>query len=99
MNIRSISFKVGPPRSGSGFPLPTNSNIPKMRGRKPVDLQVEIQHLDTALKLLSGIECSFWACKGPSYPRNMITCSKCYAIREIASVKASLMRWVEEVGE
>jgi len=91
MNIQSISFKTGPPRSGSGFPLPTNSSTPKMRGRKNIDLRVEIKHIDSVIELLSDVPCNFWACKGPSYPRNMITCSKCYAIRELSGVRMTLI--------
>lgn len=89
-NTQIISFKTGPPESG-GFPLPEGSNIPKMRGRKLLKIKTEIKHLDTALELLSDTPCSFWACKGPDKPRNMITCSKCYAMREISAVRATLV--------
>lgn len=90
-NTTIISFQAGPPISGNGFPLPEGSDIPKMRGRKLLKTKTEIQHLDEALELLSKTICSFWACKGPSKPRNMITCSKCYAMREISAVRATLV--------
>lgn len=91
MSTQIISFKTGPPRSGNDFPLPEGSSIPKMRGRKLLEIKIEIQHLDEALKFLSGIPCSFWACRGPDKPRGMITCSKCYAMREISGVRATLV--------
>lgn len=90
MNIQTISFKTGPSKSGNGFPLPEGSDIPKMRGRKLLQIKTEIQHLNETLELLSGIPCSFWACRGSDKPRNMITCSKCYAMRKISAVKATL---------
>lgn len=92
MNTQTISFKTGPPQSGNGFPLPEGSDIPKMRGRKDLIISVEIQYLDEALEFLSGTPCSFWACKGPGKPRHMVTCSKCHAMRGIASVKSTLKR-------
>ena len=90
MNTQIISFKTGPPQPGNGFPLPEGSDIPKMRGRKTLKISMEIQQLDDALVLLSGVPCSFWACKGPSRPKHMVTCSKCLAMREIAVVRSTL---------
>lgn len=92
MNTQTISFKTGPPKSRNGFPLPEGSNIPKMRGRKDLTINIEIQHLNEALEFLSGIPCSFWACRGPTKPQHMVTCSKCHAMREIASVRSTLAR-------
>lgn len=91
MGTEIISFKTGPPKSGNGFPLPEGSNIPKMRGRKFLKIKIEIQHLDEDLELLSGVYCTFWACRGPNKPQHMITCSKCYAMREISAVRATLI--------
>lgn len=31
---------------------------------------------------LRRMECPFWACEGPQRPQHMITCCKCWAIRE-----------------
>lgn len=91
MNTQIIPFQTGPPTSGNGFPLPEGSDIPKMRGRKFLKINIEIQRLDAALELLSGVPCAFWACRGPNKPRHMITCSKCWAMREISTVKATLV--------
>lgn len=91
MEIQSISFKTGPSRSGNGFPLPEGSDIPKMRGRKRLNLKIEIDRLTDALKMLAGVPCSFWACKGPRRPQHMVTCSKCYSMRDIAATRATLM--------
>ena len=92
MNTQIITFKIGPPLGRNGCPLPEGSVIPKMRGRKTLKLSVEIQHLDATLELLSGTPCSFWACRGPQRPEHMITCSKCWAMREIGAVRATLAR-------
>ena len=94
-NIRTISFKTGPSLSGHGFPLPEGSDIPKMRGRKSLNLKIEIEYLTSALKTLSDIPCSFWACKGPRRVQHMVTCSKCYAMREITAVRATLVNAIE----
>ena len=91
VSTQTISFKTGPPLGRNGCPLPQESTIPKMRGRKTLKINVEIQYLDEALEFLSGIPCSFWACRGPNKPQHMITCSKCHAMREIASVRATLI--------
>lgn len=96
MGMQSISFKVGPHKSGHGFPLPMGSDIPKMKGRKDLKLSVEIEKLDSVLDSLATDPCSFWACKGPSYPVNMVICSKCSAMRDIASVRATLARQLGE---
>lgn len=85
-SIQSVSFKVGPSRDGAGFPLPGGSVVPKMRGRR-------------RLNVLAGVPCSFWACKGPGYPRNMVICSKCSAMRDIAAVRMTLIRSMESLGK
>lgn len=92
MNTRMITFKTGPSRSPNGDPLPNGSDIPKMRGRASINLNLEIERLTSALELLSDTPCSFWACKGAAIPRHMIICTKCYAMRDIASVRSTLLR-------
>lgn len=89
MGIQSISFKSGPPRSGNGYALPEQSVVPGVRGRSKLSRK-DIQQLDSALEMLSDTPCSFWACEGPSKPRHMKTCGKCWAMREIAAVRATL---------
>jgi len=76
----------------TGVDLPRGTNLPKMRGRKEFKPKDMIKLLDDALQDLSKADCTFWACQGPSYPRSMITCSKCYAMREIATVKKTIER-------
>ena len=95
--IQTIGFKTGPPRSPNGNPLPTGSDIPKMRGRTKSTLSTEINHLTNALELLSDVPCSFWACRGATVPLHMITCIKCSAMREIAGVRSTLI--LEKEGE
>jgi len=92
MSIQTISFKTPPPKSGTGMPLPEGSDLPKMRGRKALNIKKEIEQLDIALDSLSYAPCSFWACHGPSYPRHMTICNKCWAMRKIAGVRATLVR-------
>jgi len=85
--INCLSFKTGPYRSGNGQPLPGGSTIPTVQPCECGDL---ITQLDEALKLLADTPCSFWACEGPDKPENMKTCSKCWAMINIASVKRRL---------
>jgi hypothetical protein len=66
-----------------------------MKGRKELRLRKEIAKLDEALQDLAETPCGFWACEGPSRPRDMCTCKKCYAMRGIASVRATLARALE----
>ena len=91
MAIQSISFKTPPHQSING-PLPEGSDIPIMKGRKNATDKELIKLLDSALESLSRSDCTFWACDGATRPKNMVTCSKCWAMREIATVKATLER-------
>lgn len=90
MTLQTISFKAPPPRGRSGNPLPEGSDLPRVRGNKRMSTKKMLDLLDSAIDILSESTCSFWACRGPNYVRNMMTCSKCQAVREIARVKASL---------
>lgn len=53
-----------------------------------------------AKRLVEGLanmertHCTFWACDGPHKPRHMITCTRCWAIRDINVVLAALERRV-----
>jgi hypothetical protein len=46
--------------------------------------------LRNALSLLADADCTFWACNGPSKPEDMITCTHCWGLREIATVLETL---------
>jgi hypothetical protein len=91
MAIQSLSFPMPKRRSVNG-PIPDGSDIPIMKARKNATNRELIKLLDSALESLSRSDCSFHACEGATRPKNMITCSKCWAMREIATVKASLER-------
>lgn len=64
--------------------------VPKMRGRKGLSKRRIIALLQESLKELCNTPCCFWACAGPNRPQNMITCSRCWALRDLASAIASL---------
>ena len=49
-----------------------------------------VKVLESAMEYLASSICSFWACEGPRKPRSMCTCGKCYAMREIGTVIATL---------
>ena len=87
----SISAVVPRPSDGVGL-VAEGSAIPKMRGRAVASDETLALQLQDALEALAGALCSFWACNGPTRPAPMTTCSKCYAMRRIASVQASLRR-------
>ena len=48
------------------------------------------ERLGNALTVLARTPCSFWACEGPEHPKSMMTCTKCWAMRDIAAVKKRL---------
>lgn len=76
----------------TGHPVNEGVYIPTMRprtGRRGSDNQL-IQLLEDALENLSSSSCCFWACEGPTRPKHMITCKKCWAMRDVATVIASL---------
>lgn len=89
---QTIVFKRQSRRSNLGHAIPEGSDIPTMRprtGPRGTDQKLAAL-LDEALQDLAGTDCGFWACEGPSRPRSMCTCRKCWAMRQIATVKASL---------
>ena len=91
MNFVSIGITRSRPRDGVG-PVNEGSIVPVMRprtGRRGTDAKL-VALLCEALDDLAGSHCSFWACEGPNKPRHMATCVKCWAMRNIATVKASL---------
>jgi hypothetical protein len=90
--IESIgAFRSGA-RDSTGSRVAEGSDVPKMRARSGTrgsDAEM-IKLLADALESLADASCSFWACDGPKKPRNMVTCTKCWAMRNIATVKATL---------
>ena len=90
MTIATISFKTGPHRNGIGLPLPMGSDIPTMRPRMDMTVTEIVTELDKALEELSETPCSFWACEGPRRPRAMVTCRKCWTMRSLARIRATM---------
>lgn len=99
MSIQTISFRSPRPKDGTGNSVPEGSEVPQMKGRKALNLKAEIKRLDEVLEYLADTPCSFWACEGAKRPRNMVTCGKCWAMWEVASVRATLARQIGEEGE
>lgn len=95
MHTQWLSFKTPKHQSANG-PLPDGSDIPIMKGRKTATDKELIKLLDDALELLSRSDCSFHACEGATRPKDMITCSKCWAMRTISTVKTTLERRANE---
>ena len=92
METQSIGFTLAKPHDGIGR-VNEGSEIPAMRpltSMKGMSYRSITKMLDDALELLADSTCSFWACAGPKRPKNMCTCSKCWAMREIAKAKATL---------
>lgn len=91
MGIQTFVLKA-PRTTVNGRPVPEGSDIPKMRprtGKRGTDAELSAL-LTEALDHLSRSTCSFFACEGPSRPQAMCTCVKCYAMRRVATVRASL---------
>lgn len=91
MSTVTIGFRSPRPSDGIGS-VNEGSDIPVMRprrGRNGSDRALAAL-LGSALDNLSRSDCSFWACEGPNRPQQMCTCVKCWAMREVATVKASL---------
>lgn len=90
MSIQSIVFKAGPYRNSNGIALPSSSYIPSdVEACSPDDA---IAKLDEALESLASIPCVFWACEGPDNPKDMVTCSKCWAMINIKQVRELLAK-------
>lgn len=92
MSTATIGFYNKGITNGSGNRLPEGSEIPVLKPRTKrnhTDIDM-VKLLDEALDNLSGACCCFWACQGPTKPANMITCQKCWAMRTIATVRATL---------
>ena len=85
-----ISFETGPHRDGNGMPLHAGGGIPRMRPRTGITDQQIIQELKDCVDELLTTECCFWACDGPDKPRSMVTCRRCWEIRRLCMLKASL---------
>ncbi len=92
MSIQTIGWKAPRPTSG-GYAVPEGSDIPIMRPRtkgKAASDDALAALLGEALENLASANCCFWACEGPSRPRAMCTCRKCWAMRSVATVMATL---------
>lgn len=70
--------------------------LPRMRSRKKCSDAKSASELRDAAATLAESECTFWACRGPCKPQIMVTCSKCWAIRDIMRVVAALERRANE---
>lgn len=57
--------------------------FPKKLPKKPMSRMKMIQELEDAIDLTSDLPCLFWMCRGPQYPRNMATCTKCWTVRKL----------------
>jgi hypothetical protein len=64
----------------------------KLKGSRTMTTRAMVRRLEDALENLSGTSCTFWACTGPQHPRHMITCTRCWGIRDINVVLAALKR-------
>lgn len=91
MSVAVISYKR-PGATVGGYRVPEGSDVPLMRprtGKRGTDDKL-ISLLNDVLEDLAATPCCFWACQGPSRPRHMCTCRKCWSMRSIATVAASL---------
>lgn len=91
MATATISFKTPGPTNGA-YAVPERSDIPVFKGRRRMSVQRQLKALDNALEDLARSPCAFWACDGARRPRHMATCCKCWAMREIAIVRAAIAR-------
>src|SRR5688572_310645 len=90
MSTAIISFPAGGHRNDWGQPLPMGSDIPTMRPCMSLTVTQIVKELDEALTELADTPCLFWACEGPRRPRNMVTCRKCWTMRSLARLRATM---------
>jgi hypothetical protein len=90
MSTQTFSFVTPPHKDGCGMPLAPSVDMPKMRARKCFNPHAEAKRLREAVEQIAGTDCCFWACKGPNRPRAMVTCSRCWALRTLGAVLATL---------
>jgi hypothetical protein len=91
MSHATIVFTRPKPSDGIGA-VNEAADVPAMRprhGARASDRALA-RLLGEALADLAESHCTFWACAGPRRPRPMATCSKCWAMRQIATVMATL---------
>lgn len=91
MSFSTITWSR-PAATNNGLRVAEGSDLPRMRARTgPRGTDAKLAPLlGEALDSLSGAACNFWACGGPNGPMAMQMCSKCHAMRQIATVLASL---------
>ncbi len=71
----------------TGHTAPEHSVAVKRRlPKRPMSIAKMIERLESALANMERSSCTFWACEGPSRPRHMITCTRCWAVRDIQLV-------------
>jgi hypothetical protein len=85
MGLATFSFREEPARTRGGMVAPEYGTV--VHGR-PVTRPMSNKRIAKLLKdaldsMENGGACTFWACKGPQYPRHMVTCSRCWAVRDI----------------
>lgn len=72
------------------FPTGKHAKVPRsvFDGRTKLPKHVMstnkmIETLEAALADLASTNCTFWACEGPARPRHMVTCTRCWGMREL----------------
>lgn len=83
MAYQSISFQTPGPRAG-GELVPTHSVTVNIREpKRPMSIAATTRLLEGVLESMQSVDCTFWACEGPQRPRHMVTCSRCWAVRDL----------------
>jgi len=67
-----------------------NISIVKVKGIRGITDQQLVSKLTEVYETLDKMDCTFWGCRGPQKLEKMITCSKCWSMREIAKTIKSL---------
>lgn len=93
MPFQTIVFDTPrPTNNGNVVPrfstVVTNDRVPK---RRLPDRELA-RRVENALEALEDTPCTFWACDGPNKPRHMVTCTRCWAVRDLRLVLRHLKR-------
>lgn len=69
-----------------------------LKGARLTDRKV-VERMQMALDGFARSPCTFWACEGPHRPKHMITCSHCWAVRDLSVALAAMERRIRESNE
>lgn len=79
---QTITFESPGPTNG-GNRVPEHGTHVGLRRLTRPSQKLIADRLRAALDNMESVPCTFWACNGPNTVRHMITCTRCWAVRDM----------------